>query len=155
MLEKASSSRSSLKLDANKHPGSSFAASSVGFGKERVCKGERSSLRAFLLFRWRGLQKCYILTRERCSGPPSWVCWLRLSASIAGSIPGGGILRSHMLCGVAKNKITAKRCLFYHWLQTDKGPRRQSSNVVGSSTGNRVKAIKDTFKDTFKDTHSL
>ena len=57
-------------------------------------------------------------------------------------------------CG-QKNKITAKSKLFYHWLQTDKGPRRQSSNVVGSSTGNRVKAIKDTFKDTFKDTRGL
>ena len=57
-----------------------------------------------------------------------------------------GDLRSHVLCGVAKKK--KKRTLFYHWLQTDKGPRRQSSHVVGSSTGTRVKAIKDTFKDT-------
>ena len=60
-----------------------------------------------------------------------------------------GDLRSHMLCGVAKKiKKTAKSKLFYHWLQTDKGPRRQSSNVVGSSTENRVKAIRDTFKVT-------
>lgn len=120
-------------------------------GKREFAK-ERVSLGAFLLFHGRGLQKCYILTRGRCQDFPreedSVKTELRLSASTAGnagSIPGGRFKIPRVVwCGQKKKK----RTLFYHWLQTDKGPRRQSSHVVGSSTGTRVKAIKDTFKDT-------
>ena len=63
-----------------------------------------------------------------------------------------GDLRSHMLCGVAKKKNQKQRGNY-----CTTGCRRTRAlegshlDMVGSSTGNRVKA----FKDTFKDTHGL
>ena len=101
----------------------------MALGKERVCKGECVP-QGFSVLLWERPPKVLYPDKRKMFRIYLVVRRIRLSASIAGnagSIPGGGLKIPHVVWCGQKKKPKTKRKLLYHWLQTDKGPRRQSS----------------------------